>query len=66
MLLISLTGVTLLVSVATGPAIEPQGSEALMSVQKRTAAVEALVLSATDCIAQAVAAAARAACGLGR
>ena len=56
MLLASLTGVTLLVSVATGPAIEPQGSEALMSVQRRTAAVEALVQSATDCIAHAVAA----------
>jgi hypothetical protein len=56
MLLASLTGATLLLSVATGPAIEPQGSEALMSVQKKTAAVEALVQSATDCIAHTVAA----------
>jgi hypothetical protein len=56
MFLGSLTGVTLLVSVATGPAIEPQGSAAQVSVQKKAAAVEALVQSATDCIAHAVAA----------
>lgn len=54
MLLAPLTGVTLLVSVATGPVVEPQGPTALMSVQKE--AIEALVQSATDCIAHAVAA----------
>ena len=54
MLLAPLAGVALVVSVAIGPAVEPQGAAAQMTAQQKTAAVEALVRSATDCIVQAV------------
>jgi hypothetical protein len=50
MLLAPLAGVALVVSVAIGPAVEPQGAAAQMTAQQKTAAVEALVRSATDCI----------------
>lgn len=56
MLLETLTGAALVMSVAIGPAVEPQGAAAQMSAQQKTAAVNALVQSATDCIVQAVAA----------
>jgi len=50
MLLAPIDAVALLVGVATGPAVEPQGAAAQMTAQQKTAAVEALVRSATDCI----------------
>jgi hypothetical protein len=56
MLLAPLTGAALLVSAAIGPVVEPQGGAAQMTAQQKSAAVEALVRSATDCIAHAVAA----------
>jgi hypothetical protein len=56
MLLAPLAGAALVMSVAIGPAVEPQGAAAQMSTQQKTAAVEALVQSATACIVQAVAA----------
>jgi len=50
MLVAPLAGVALIVGVAIGPAVEPQGAAAQMTSQQKTAAVEALVRSATDCI----------------
>src|SRR5262245_14665557 len=55
MILAPLAGVTLLLSVATGPTIEPNGSTHL-SMQQKNAAMQPLVRSATDCIARNVAA----------
>jgi hypothetical protein len=48
-------GATLVISVATGPTTEPNGSTHL-SMQQKNAAMQPLVRSATDCIARAVAA----------
>ena len=54
MILAPLVGVTLVVSVAAGPAVmDPQGSLS-MTARQKTAAVEPLVRSATECIARAV------------
>jgi len=55
MLLAPLAGAALIMSVATGPAVEPQGLTAKMTSQQKNAAVQPLVRSATDCIARAVA-----------
>jgi hypothetical protein len=56
MILATLAGAALIMSVATGPVIvEPQGSLS-MSARQKTAAVEPLIKSATECIARAVAA----------
>jgi len=56
MLMAPLAGVMLVVSVATGPVVvEPQGSLS-MTARQKTAAVEPLIKSATECIARAVAA----------
>ncbi|SRR5258708_6367828 len=54
MLLAPLAGAALLVSVATGPAVEPQGSPAQLSAQQKNAAMQPLVRSATECIARVV------------
>jgi hypothetical protein len=54
MLLAPLAGAVLLMSIATGPAIEPQGSVTYMTAQQKNAAMQPLVRSATDCIARAV------------
>jgi hypothetical protein len=54
MLLASLAGVALVLGVATGPAVEPQGSLAQMTAQQKNAAMQPLVRSATECIARAV------------
>jgi hypothetical protein len=56
MILAPLAGVMLVTSVATGPiVVEPQGSLS-MTARQKTAAVEPLIKSATECIARAVAA----------
>jgi hypothetical protein len=56
MILAPLAGVTLVMSVATGPVVmEPQGSLS-MTARQKTAAVEPLIKSATECIARSVAA----------
>jgi hypothetical protein len=56
MILAPLAGVMLVVSVATGPIVaEPQAAASTMARQK-TAAIEPLINSATECIARAVAA----------
>jgi hypothetical protein len=54
MILAPLAGVALILSVATGPIVDPKGSTIQMSAQQRNAAVQPLVRSATECIANAV------------
>ena len=56
MILAPLAGVALIVSVATGPIIDPKGSTIQLSVQQKNAAVQPLVRSATECIARTVSA----------
>jgi hypothetical protein len=54
MILAPLVGVTLVVSVAAGPVVvEPEGSLS-MTARQKSAAVEPLIRSATECIARAV------------
>jgi len=56
MLMVPLAGVMLVVGVATGSVVvEPQDSLS-MTARQKTAAVEPLIKSATECIARAVAA----------
>jgi hypothetical protein len=54
MLLAPLAGAVLVMSVATGPAVEPQGSATQMTSQQKNAIMQPLVRSATECIARAV------------
>ena len=54
MLLAPLAGAALIMSVATGPAVEPHGLTAKMTAQRKNAAVQPLVRFATECIARAV------------
>jgi hypothetical protein len=54
MFLAPLAGAALVLSVATGPAVEPQGLPAHMTAQQKNAATQPLVRSATECIARAV------------
>jgi hypothetical protein len=56
MILAPLVGAALIVSVATGPIVDPKGSTIQLSIQQKNAAVQPLVRSATDCIASAVSA----------
>jgi hypothetical protein len=56
MILAPLAGTALLISVATGPNVDPGGSTVTLSIQQKNAAMQPLVRSATDCITQAVAA----------
>ncbi len=58
MILAQLAAVTLVVSVATGPGVEPR-SLVQMSVHQKQAAIQPLLRSATECIARAVTADAR-------
>jgi hypothetical protein len=53
MLVQPLAGIVLVISVATGPAIEPNGPSHL-SPQQKSAAMQPLVHSATECITRAV------------
>jgi hypothetical protein len=55
MILAPLVGATLILGVATGPMVEPNGTTHL-SMHQKNAAVQPLVRSATDCIARSVAA----------
>src|ERR1700676_358946 len=54
MLLAPLAGAVLVMSIATGPAVESQRSPAQMTAQQKNAAMQPLVRSATECIARAV------------
>ena len=54
MLLAPLAGAVLVMSIATGPAVEPQGSARQMTAQQKNAVMQSLVRSATECIARAV------------
>jgi hypothetical protein len=57
MILSKLAGAALIFSVAAGPTIERDGASIRhLSLQQKTAAVQALVRSATECIARTVAA----------
>ena len=55
MILAPLVGAALVLSVATGPNVEPNSSVSL-SPQQKNAAMQPLVRTATDCIVRAVAA----------
>jgi hypothetical protein len=55
MILAALAGVALVMSVATGPTVQRQAPVDL-SVQQKNTAMQPLIRSATECIAQAVAA----------
>jgi hypothetical protein len=55
MILSKLAGAALIVSIAAGPTVEPDGANARLSLQQKNAAVQALMHSATECIARAVA-----------
>jgi hypothetical protein len=55
MILTPLAGAALLVSVATGPIVEPRATVE-MSMEQKNAAMQPLIRSATECIAEAVAA----------
>jgi hypothetical protein len=54
MILAPLAGAVLVMSIAIGPAVEPQGSATQMTAQQKNAAMQPLVRSATECIARAV------------
>jgi hypothetical protein len=56
MILSKLAGAALMVSVAAGPTVEPDGANVRLSLQQKNAAVQALMRSATECIARTVAA----------
>lgn len=56
MILSKLAGATLMISIAAGPTIEPDGANVRLSLQQKNAAVQALMRSATECIARNVAA----------
>jgi hypothetical protein len=57
MILSKLAGVALTVSVAAGPTLDHDGTSVRqLSLQQKTAAVQALIRSATECIARTVAA----------
>jgi hypothetical protein len=54
MLLAPIAGALLVLSIATGPAIESRGSMTQMTTKQKNAAMQPLVRSATECIARAV------------
>ena len=56
MILSKLAGAALVLSVAAGPTIEHDGANLRLSLQQKSAAVQALMRSATECIARTVAA----------
>src|SRR5437016_1636409 len=55
MVLAPLVGVTLLISIAATPSIDPNHPTVHLSMQERNAAMQPIVRSATDCITQAIA-----------
>jgi hypothetical protein len=54
MLLAPLAGAVLVMGIATGPTIDPQGSVTQLTAQQKNAAMRPLVRSATECIARTV------------
>ena len=56
MILSKLAGVALTISVVAGPTAEPDGAHVRLSLPQKNAAVQALMRSATECIARNVAA----------
>jgi hypothetical protein len=54
MILASLAAAALVVTVATGPNVDPDGSVINLSARQKNAAVQPLVRSATECIARTV------------
>jgi hypothetical protein len=56
MILSKLAGAALIVSIAAGPTLEHDGANLRLSLQQKNAAVQALMRSATECIARTVAA----------
>jgi hypothetical protein len=56
MILSKLAGAALIVGIAAGPTVEPDGANVRLSSQQKNAAVQALMQSATECIARTVAA----------
>ncbi len=54
MILAPLAAVALVISVATGPIVEPNGPAIHLSMQQKSAAMQPLMRSATECIARAV------------
>lgn len=56
MILSKLAGAALIISVAAGPTLEHDGANLRLSLQQKNAAVQALMRSATECIARTVAA----------
>jgi hypothetical protein len=54
MLVQPLAGMLLILNVATGPAIQPDNPASRLSTQQKSAAMQPLVRSATDCITHAV------------
>lgn len=56
MILSKLASAALIINVAAGPTIEPDGANIRLSLQQKNAAVQALMRSATECIARNVAA----------
>jgi|SRR5215470_7280079 len=56
MIVAPLIGLSLVVTTATGPAIESNRTASQLSAQQKSAAMQPLVRSATECIARAVAA----------
>jgi hypothetical protein len=54
MLVHPLAGMMLIVSIATGPAVRPDGAIGHMSAQQKSAAMQPLVRSATECITRNV------------
>jgi hypothetical protein len=56
MIVAPLAGIALIVSVATGPIVEPDNAPIQMSMQQKNAAIHSLAHSATECIVRAVAA----------
>jgi hypothetical protein len=49
-------GLSLLVSVATGPITDPTGPDTTLSAQQKTTAMQPFLRTATECVAKAVAA----------
>jgi hypothetical protein len=56
MILSKLAGAALIISVAAGPTTETDSANLRLSLQQKNAAVQALMRSATECIARTVAA----------
>ena len=54
MLIQPLAGMLLIVSIATGPTVQPDGPRGHMSAQQKSAAMQPLVRSATECITRTV------------